>query len=307
MSPLTPTDGPVMAIETEGLGKRFGSRWALQDCSLRVPQGRVCALVGPNGAGKTTLLRLLAGLRSPSAGSALVLGRRPQQSPEFLVSVGFLAQDAPLYRRLTTNEHVEFGRRLNQRWDSRLIRDRLATLRIPCDQPVGTLSGGQRAQVALGLALAKRPRLLLLDEPVAALDPLARREFMASLAEAVVDGDLTIVLSSHLVLDLARVCDHIIILAASRTQVCDDIDQILHSHKSLVGPRRNLNSLESAITVIRATQTERQSRLLARLNGPILDPAWEMTNVDLEDIVLAYMGEEDAVNAGALSLIGGAA
>jgi ABC-2 type transport system ATP-binding protein len=289
------------------MGKRFGSCWALQDCSLRVPEGRICALVGPNGAGKTTLLRLLAGLRSPSAGSALVLDRRPQQSAEFLASVGFLGQDAPLYSRLTANEHIEFGRRLNQRWDSGLIRERLASLRIPSDQPVGSLSGGQRAQVALGLALAKRPRVLLLDEPVAALDPLARREFIASLAEAVADGDLTVVLSSHLILDLERVCDFIILLAASRTQLCDDIAQVLQSHKSLVGPRRNLNSLESAITVIRATQTERQSRLLARLDGPVLDPDWEMTDVDLEEIVLAYMGKDDAVNAGALSLLGGAA
>lgn len=188
-----------------------------------------------------------------------------------------------------------------------MVRQRLATLRIPRDQPVGTLSGGQRAQVALGLALAKRPQVLLLDEPVAALDPLARREFLASLAEAVVDDELTIVLSSHLVIDLERVCDHIILLAASRTQLCADIDHVLQSHKSLVGPRRGLNGLEPAINVIEATQTERQSRLLARLDGPVLDPAWEISDVDLEDIVLAYMGEGSTVNAGALSLIGDAA
>jgi ABC-2 type transport system ATP-binding protein len=307
MSLFALTDTPVMAIETAGLSKRFGSRWGLQDCSLDVPQGRVCALVGPNAAGKTTLLRLLAGLCSPSAGSVLVLGRRPEQDTEFLATIGFLAQEAPLYRRLTANEHIEFGHRLNHHWDGQLIRDRLATLRIPCNQPVGTLSGGQRAQVALGLALAKRPRVLLLDEPVAALDPLARREFLASLAEAVVDGDLTIVLSSHLLLDLERVCDHIILLAASRTQLCDDIDHLLQSHKWLVGPRRSLNSLEPAINLVRATQSERQSRLLARLDGPVLDPTWEITDVDLEEIVLAYMGKDDTANAGAFSLIGGAA
>jgi ABC-2 type transport system ATP-binding protein len=296
---------PPLAIETTGLGKRFGSRWALEDCSLQVPQGRISALIGPNGAGKTTLLRLLVGLRSPSAGTARVLGRKPEQSTQFLSSIGYLAQEAPLYGRLTADEHIEFGRRLNVRWDRDVARRRLAALRIPRDQPVGTLSGGQRAQVALGLALAKRPGVLLLDEPVAALDPLARRDFLASLAEAVADGGLTVVLSSHLVHDLERVCDHITLLAASRTQLCEDIDQVLESHKSLVGPRRSLAELEPSINVIRATQTERQSRLIARLDGPVLDPAWALTDVGLEEIVLAYMGEDGSIGAGALSLIGG--
>jgi ABC-2 type transport system ATP-binding protein len=295
---------PSTAIETPGLGKRFGSKWALQACSVRVPSGRVCALVGPHGAGKTTLLRLLTGLRSASAGTVRVLGRPPEQSPGFLADIGYLAQEAPLYSRLTADEHMEFGRRLNPRWDGELARRRLSALRIPCNQPVGTLSGGQRAQVALGLALAKRPRVLLLDEPVAALDPLARREFLASLAEAVAEGQLTIVLSSHLLHDIERVCDHIILLAASRTQLCEDIDQVLESHKWLVGPRRGLDGLSPAIKVIRAIQTERETRLLARINGPVLDPAWQVSEVDLEEIVLAYMGEEKSSD-GTLSLIGG--
>lgn len=295
---------PTLAIQTAGLGKRFGSRWALQDCSVQVPEGRVTALVGSNGAGKTTLLRLLVGLRSPSAGTALVLGCKPQQSPAFLASIGYLAQEAPLYRRLTADEHIEFGRRLNSRWDAEVARRRLDALRIPRRQPVGTLSGGQRAQVALGLALAKRPRVLLLDEPVAALDPLARREFLASLAEAVADGGLTVVLSSHLVHDLERICDHIILLAASRTQLCDDIDEVLDAHKWLVGPRRRLGDLEPGIDVVRATQTERQTRLLARVDGRVLDPAWDVTDVTLEEIVLAYMGQDGSVSAGALSVVG---
>jgi ABC-2 type transport system ATP-binding protein len=296
----------TMAIETDGLGKRFGRRWALQDCSLMVPEGRVCGLIGPNGAGKTTLLRLLAGLRSPSVGTAAVLGCEPGQTPAFLASIGYLAQDAPLYERFTANDHLEFGRHLNPRWDDRPIRRRLAALRIPLDQPVAKLSGGQRVQVALGLALAKRARVLLLDEPMAALDPLARREFLASLAEAVADGELTVVLSSHLLNDLERVCDHIILLAASHTQLCESIDELLATHKLLVGPRRAVNGLEPAVNVIRAVQTERQSQLLARLDGPVLDPAWEVSDVGLEEIVLAYMSRHDGTSAGPLNLTGSA-
>jgi ABC-2 type transport system ATP-binding protein len=300
-------DTPAGAIATAGLGKRFGRRWALRECSLSVPEGSVCALIGPNGAGKTTLLRLLAALSSPSAGTAWVLGRRPQQSPEFLSSVGYLAQEAPLYGRLTAEDHIAMGRHMNPRWDADLVRRRLAGLHIPSDQPVRTLSGGQRAQVALALALAKRPRLLLLDEPMAALDPLARREFLAALTESVAEGDLTVVVSSHLVLDLERVCDHLILLAASRTQVCDGIDELLQSHKLLTGTRRSLHNLEPGIAVIRAIQTERQSQLLVRFTRPVVNPDWEVSDVGLEDIILAYMGEGRPANGSALSLAGGVA
>ncbi len=293
-----------MAIETIGLGKRFGSLWALQDCSIQVPRGVVAALVGPNGAGKTTLLRMLVGLQSPSVGQAVVLGRAPGPDSEFLASIGYLAEDAPLYKRLTAADHLELGGHLNDRWDTEVATSRLVALRIPLDRPVGTLSGGQRAQVALGLALAKRPEVLLLDEPVAALDPLARREFLASLTAAVADGDLTVVLSSHLLHDLERVCDHIILLAASRTQLCDGIDRVLESHKVLVGPRQGVADAERSFAVVRAVHSERQSRLLVRLNGPVVDPKWGVADVDLEDIVVAYMGHTDSSTTPSLSLLG---
>jgi ABC-2 type transport system ATP-binding protein len=300
----SPDDAP--AIRTAGLGKRYGSSWALQDCSVSVPRGRVSALVGPNGAGKTTLLKILAGLSAPSAGEAAVLGRAPGQSAEFLDSVGYLAQDVPLYKRLSAGDHLEIGAHLNRHWDAGAARARLAALKIPLGRPVATLSGGQRAQVGLSLALAKRPRLLLLDEPVAALDPLARREFLASLTEAVADGDLSVILSSHLVHDLERVCDHLILLAASRTQLCGDIDGILDMHRMLVGPRRRIAEAEPGLTVIKSTQTARQTRLLARLSGPVLDPSWEVTEVGLEDIVVAYMGLEASPADGQLTEIGAA-
>ncbi|HTW06470.1 MAG TPA: ABC transporter ATP-binding protein [Acidimicrobiales bacterium] len=288
--------GPVTArpaIETSGLAKSYGSLWALQDCSIMVPQGRVTALVGPNGAGKTTLLRLLAGLATPTTGTASVLGRSPGQSEEFLSSIGYLAQDIPLYKRLSADQHLAIGAGLNRSWDAAAARERLVALRIPIDRPVSTLSGGQRAQVALGLALAKCPRVLLLDEPVAALDPLARREFLTSLTSAVAEGDLSVVLSSHLLHDLERVCDHLVLLAASRAQICDDIDHILATHRMLVGPRRKLSDVEQGLDVVKATQTANQTRLIVRADGPVLDPSWQVEEVGLEDIVLAYMGREE--------------
>jgi ABC-2 type transport system ATP-binding protein len=279
----------ALAIETYGLGKRFGTSWALQDCTLGVPPGRVTALVGTNGAGKTTLLRLLVGLATPSAGTSSVLGISPDDSEEFLASIGYLAQDVPLYRRLSAEEHIALGAHLNRRWDGDGARQRLAGLGVPTDRPVRTLSGGQRAQVGLSLALAKRPEVLLLDEPVASLDPLARREFLATLSEAVAEGGLSVVISSHLLHDLERVCDHVIALAASRVLLCDDIEDVLASHRMLVGPRRDLAHVDRSLCVVRAVQTERQTRLLVRTDGPVHDPAWEVTEVGLEDVILGYM------------------
>src|ERR1700733_6808148 len=213
-------------IETSGLTKHYRRVTALTDCTISVPDGRISALVGPNGAGKTTLLRLLAGLAAPTAGQATVLGGTPRQDPAYLAQFGVLPQEAPLYRRRTAQDHIGMGAHMNPRWDGESARARLRGLNIPLDRPVGTLSGGQRAQVALALVLAKQPRLLLLDEPVAALDPLARRHFLAVLTEAVAaaEGSLTVMLSSHLIADIERVCDHLVLLAASHVQLCGDTD-----------------------------------------------------------------------------------
>jgi ABC-2 type transport system ATP-binding protein len=281
-------------IETSGLTKRYrqGRVTALSNCSVTVPAGRISALIGPNGAGKTTLLRMLAGLSTPTSGTASVLGKTPRQDPSFLSEVGFLAQEMPLYRRMTAEDHIRVCAHLNSRWDGDLVRARLRGLDIPLDRAVGTLSGGQRSQVALGLVLGKRPRLLLLDEPVAALDPLARRHFLQTLTAAVAEaeGSMTVLLSSHLIADIERVCDHLILLAASQVQLCGDTDDLLAEHKVLVGPKKDTSALEKVHRVIQETTAGRQSTLLVRLGGPLADPGWQAEDVSLEELVLGYMG-----------------
>ena len=284
--------GVSAAIRTSGLSKRYRRVTALSDCTITVPEGRISALIGPNGAGKTTLLRLLAGLTRPTSGEMTVNGGIPRQDPAFLAGIGFLAQEIPLYRRLSAEDHIQAGAHLNPCWDAESVRERLKALAIHLDRGVGTLSGGQRAQVALALVLAKRPRLLLLDEPVAALDPLARRNFLAILADAVAAGGLTVVLSSHLVADLERICDHIIMLASSRVQLCGDIDTVLAEHQILVGPRKDTSAIERDHRLVQVTRTPRQVTMLVRRNGPVIDPAFQVSDVSLEELVLAYMGQD---------------
>jgi ABC-2 type transport system ATP-binding protein len=291
-------------IQTRGLSKRYRKVTALSEATLTVPEGRMSALIGPNGAGKTTLLRLLTGLARPTGGDVSVLGGTPRQDPDFLASIGFLAQEIPLYRRFTAEDHISAGAHLNPRWDAASARQRLKSLDIPLDQAAGTLSGGQRAQLALALTLAKRPSLLLLDEPAAALDPLARRHFLATLAEAVAGGGLTVVLSSHLIADLERVCDHLILLGASRVQLYGDIDTLLAQHQVLVGPRKDTTAIEKNHTLVQAVRTARQTTLLIRRNGPVIDPAWEAADVGLEELVLGYMGQDATPALAQLTTIG---
>ena len=234
-------------LEADGLGKHYRQRWALRECTVEVPQRRVVGLVGPNGAGKTTLLRLAVGLLQPSAGQINVLGARPAESPTQLGRVGFVAQQNPLYASLTVADHLRLGRWLNPRWDAALAERRIDELGLDPTQRAGKLSGGQHAQLALTLAIAKRPELLVLDEPVASLDPLARHEFLQRLMEAVADDDITVVLSSHLVADLERVCDYLILLTDSRVQLAGDVEDQLASHHRLTGPRRDPTSLPAGM------------------------------------------------------------
>jgi ABC-2 type transport system ATP-binding protein len=279
------------AVRTEGLGKRYGSTWALRDCNLEIPAGTVTALVGPNGAGKTTLLQLAIGLIRPSVGEVRVLGCEPRDdAAKLLPQVGFVAQDHPLHRSFTVEETLKLGRCLNKTWDEEAARARLARLDIPLDRKAGKLSGGQQAQVALTLAIAKRPELLILDEPVASLDPLARREFMNTVMEVVSETQLTVVLSSHIVTDLERVCDHLVILSHARTLLAASIDEVLAAHRLLTGPRADATTVARVRDVVRESHTERQTSLIVNANGHVYDASWEVHEVDLEEIVLAYLG-----------------
>ena len=284
-------------MDARGLGKRYARTWALRDCTLTIPEGRVTGLVGPNGAGKTTLLGLAAGLLAPTCGTISVLGQRPAAGSAQLAQVGFVAQDTPVYARMTVADHLRLGAWLNPSWDDDLARQRIGQLGLDPGQRAGSLSGGQRAQLALTLALAKRPGLLILDEPVASLDPLARREFLRTLMEAVAEHGTSVVLSSHLVADLERVCDYLIVLVASRVRVAGEVSELLASHRRLSGPRRDPRTLPAGQEVVEESHTDKQSVLLVRTSEPVLDPAWSVTPVSLEDLVLAYMSRTDDTGA----------
>ena len=204
------------AMEASGLGKRYGRRWVLSQCSLGVPAGQVVGLVGPNGAGKTTLLHLAVGLLRPTTGTITVAGR-----------AGFVAQDAPASPGLSVADHLRMGQALNAGWDAALAGRRLAEAGLDPRQRAGRLSGGQRAQLALTLAIAKRPDVLILDEPVASLDPLARRDFLEAVAHQAAARGMTVVLSSHLVADLERICDYLILLVASQVRLAGRVSALL--------------------------------------------------------------------------------
>ncbi len=220
-----------------------------------------------------------------------VLGGCPGDDPDQLGRVGFVAQDTPTYARLSVDNHLRMGALLNPHWDDALASRRIESLDLDLHQRAGSLSGGQRAQLALTLAIAKRPELLLLDEPVASLDPLARREFLSVLMEVVAEHGVSVVLSSHLVADLERVCDYLVVLVASHVQLAGEVSDLLASHYRVSGPRRDTRSLPGDQRVIEESHTDRQTTLLIRTDGPILDPTWIVKPVTLEDLVLAYMGQ----------------
>ncbi|WP_328615549.1 ABC transporter ATP-binding protein [Amycolatopsis sp. NBC_00355] len=284
----------MTVLRAQGLGKKYKREWALTGCTLEIEAGHVTGLVGPNGAGKSTLLNIASGMLEPTTGTIEVCGGVPGSGPDQLAKVGYVAQNTPVYPGLTIDEHLRFGAHLNPRWDAALATKRIERLGLDPKQPAGKLSGGQRAQLALTLGLAKRPELLLLDEPVAALDPLARREFLQVLMEAVAEDGLSVVMSSHLVNDLERVCDHLVVLVASQVRVMGDVDELLATHHRLSGPLRDVGTLPADQHVVSATHTDRQTTVLVRTEAPILDPVWTVGHLSLEDLVLEYMSNPAA-------------
>ncbi len=279
------------AIESHQVSRRYRRNWALRECSLSVPAGRVTALVGPNGAGKTTLLNLAAGLLRPTAGRVTVLGGERPGSDAARARIGFVAQDAPLYRHLPAGDMLRLAANLNLNWDHQRAVGRLAALGIPLTRKVGALSAGQRAQLALTIALAKRPELMVLDEPLATLDPLARHDFMASLMAAVAEDGLTVVFSSHVITELERVADYLVVLNQGRLQVAGPVDELVARHRILVGPAGELPAGSARYSVVQARQAGAQAQLLVRAvtTGEPAPPGWLSSPISLEDLVLGYL------------------
>ncbi|MET8910187.1 ABC transporter ATP-binding protein [Micromonospora sp. NPDC004551] len=277
------------ALQAEGLTKRYGKRLALADCDLDVPRGRVVGLVGPNGAGKSTLLNLACGLVTPTAGTLRVLGAPPAANAAHLARVGFVAQDTPVYGAFTVADHLRMGAKLNPSWDQSLADRRISQVGLDPRQKAGRLSGGQRAQLALTIAAAKRPELLIFDEPAAALDPLARDGFMRNLMEFVAELGASAILSSHLLSDVARVCDHLVVLCDARVQVAGGVTDLLARHHRLVAPRGELDRLPAEVEVIRLQHTDRNSQAVVRVAGALPRTPWTVEPVPLEEMVLAYL------------------
>ncbi len=283
-------------LEASGLGKRYGGIWALRECSLAIPAGHVAALVGPNGAGKTTLLNLAVGLMAPSAGSVTVLGGLPAGSLAALDGIAFVAQDTPLYKNLSVADMLHLTRNLNRRFDDRYVKSRLDDLGIPLQRKASALSGGQQAQLALSLALARRPRLLVLDEPVAMLDPIARHDFMATVLTAAAEDGVSVLLSSHVLAELERVADYLVLLSHGRVQVAGEVDELLARHRVVSGPTAQADSYAERLVVVHARRGEAQTHLLVRMNGSAdpVPPGWEAHLVGLEELALAYLREPGA-------------
>jgi ABC-2 type transport system ATP-binding protein len=283
-------------VEASGLGKRYGGTWALRGCSLAIPAGHVAALVGPNGAGKSTLLNLAVGLAAPTAGSVTVLGGRPAGSAAALDRIAFVAQDTPLYKNLSAADLLHLTRNLNRRFDEGYAKTRLGELGIPLERKAGKMSGGQQAQLALTLALVRRPQLLLLDEPMAMLDPLARHDFMATVMTAVADDGVSVVLSSHVLTELERVADYLVLLSSGSVQVAGEVDELLASHRLLTGPATDADRYAERLNVVHVRRGEAQVHLLVRTNGTT-DPVpsgWEAHAVSLEELTLVYLREPGA-------------
>ena len=283
-------------IETRALGKSYGSTRALRDCTLAIPDGHVVALVGPNGAGKSTLLNLAVGLATPSAGEVRVLGGLVAGSLPALDGIAFVAQDTPLFKNLSAADLIHMTRNLNLRFDQGYAEHRLGELGISLRQKAGKMSGGQQAQVALTLALARRPQLLVLDEPMAMLDPLARHDFMATVMTAIADDGVSVVLSSHVLAELERVADYLVLVSHGSVRVAGEVADLLRTHRVLTGPAAESQRYASQWNVVHASGDAPLAHLLVRGDGAAdpVPPGWQAHSLTLEELTLAYLREPGA-------------
>jgi ABC-2 type transport system ATP-binding protein len=286
-------DGSGPALRTDRLGRRYGRVWGLRDCTLEVPAGAVVGLVGPNGAGKTTLLEMIIGLLQPTEGQVSVFGEISRaHHTATLARVGYVAQDHPLYRDFSVADMFHLGRTMNPSWDQDLAQARVDALGIPLERKVKQLSGGQRAQVSLTMALAKRAPLLVLDEPVSSLDPVARLEFMGEVMAAAAGTGLTVIISSHVVSELERLCDWLIVLAHGHVQLAGPADDLIAAHRLLIVPRATPNA-ELPGWVIHRSDSDRHSAVLVRTDPVRLAvearAGWQADPVGFGQLVMAYL------------------
>ncbi|MFI5693756.1 ABC transporter ATP-binding protein [Kribbella sp. NPDC051586] len=279
-------------IETRALGKRYGQVTALRDCTLAIPQGQLVALVGPNGAGKSTLLNLVVGLAAPTSGEVTVLGGARAGSLASLDGVAFVAQDTPLYRNLSATDMIHMTRNLNRQFDEAYARRRLLDLDIAPQRTTAKLSGGQRAQLALTLALARHPRLLVLDEPTAALDPLARHDFMATVMTGMAEDGVSVLLSSHVLAELERVTDYLVLISHGRVRIDGAVEDLLGSHRLLTGPKGQRPDPHWRTIQVTGAGVQRHLLVETTAGGPVLAPGWEDRPVSLEELTMAYLRED---------------
>ncbi|MGW3009371.1 ABC transporter ATP-binding protein [Streptomyces sp. NPDC001219] len=290
------SDPSPWAIEAEGLGKQYGRGWALRDCSFRLPAGHICALVGPNGAGKSTFLGTATRLVQPTTGTLKLFGV-PVSDPEVLTRVAYLAQDKPLYPRFTVAETLRLGRELNPRWDQELAERIVRSGKVPLNARVGTLSGGQRTRVAFALAFGKRPELLLLDEPMSDLDPLARHELSGLLMAEAAEHGTTVLMSSHMLSEMEVMCDYLLVLTEGRLRMAGQTEDLIPAHLLVTGVAEGDDGVPEELrrqhTVVESRVTGRQFSALVRAGGPLSD-SWEVLAPSMEEVLLAYLRAPDA-------------
>lgn len=278
---------PIMQVHDAGVRYRRG--WAVRHCSLELRPGTVTALVGPNGAGKSTLMLAAAGLAGLAEGRITVLGTAVGPSA-IHPDLGFLAQDKPLYRQATVATMLEIGRHLNVRWDHRLAETLCAEAGLDPAARVRTLSAGQRTRLALALVLARRPALLLLDEPLADLDPLARLEVQQTMLAQVADTGMTVLLSSHILSEIEDACDDLAVLTAGRVTVHGPIEDLVARHVLLTGPGGDEAGLAAvAAGAVEIRRVPRQITVLRDGPPPVLPEGWTTATPTLEEVVVARL------------------